>query len=555
MPGFDNNTMYADNVDFRGVSPVVPQITTDGQLLIGSTATPNIRTGALTSPDSSITFSYSSPNITAVVAGGTVVGKTITGNTGGALSPTAGNWNLLGTNSALTGFSPYTTGSGSTLTFNMPGTAKWVVNPIANLGTHTTIQAAITASSSGDIVFITAGSYTENLTLKAGVILTSFADGAVDITSQGVNIAGVHTLPISGICTMSGIRFTNGASNNIFLDVGSSATQLFLYGCTLNCSGSLMFNFVLGATRAVLTNCMASTSGGSFALFSLTNGGTFESYYSKLSSFNANPGVSLAPSGSTVKLAYSQVGIPITFTSSTLQCNSCSFFLESATGTLTNGTNVTTVTSGTYNFINCSFNSGTSSAISIGSGTVVSLQGGTEVTSSNTNTITGAGTLNYAAITFSGSSAKINATTQVGGLLQGGLSQDPSAGFIGETISSLLPRASATSLSNNTAKTVTSIDLTPGIWNISCVQGIIGALTGTNYQTSISTTTNTLSGVFADSQVSTPTMPTGASDLYLTIPNYHVVITANTTYFLVAFALFTVGTATVFGRISATRVG
>jgi hypothetical protein len=47
MPGFDDNVMYASNVDFRGVSPIVGQMTTDGQLLIGSTASPHIKVGSL----------------------------------------------------------------------------------------------------------------------------------------------------------------------------------------------------------------------------------------------------------------------------------------------------------------------------------------------------------------------------------------------------------------------------------------------------------------------------------------------------------------------------
>ena len=70
MPGFDNNTMYADNVDFRGATPVVPQITTDGQLLIGSTATPHIRAGTLTSLDSSITITPGAGTIDLSASGG-----------------------------------------------------------------------------------------------------------------------------------------------------------------------------------------------------------------------------------------------------------------------------------------------------------------------------------------------------------------------------------------------------------------------------------------------------------------------------------------------------
>jgi len=48
MPGFDNNTMWAENVDFRNVVDVQPQVLADGQLLIGSAVAPNIRISTLT---------------------------------------------------------------------------------------------------------------------------------------------------------------------------------------------------------------------------------------------------------------------------------------------------------------------------------------------------------------------------------------------------------------------------------------------------------------------------------------------------------------------------
>jgi len=70
MSGFDNQTMFANNVDFTGSSNVQPRVTTNGQLLIGSTASPNIQVGTLTSPDGSVTIGYSSPNITLKAAGG-----------------------------------------------------------------------------------------------------------------------------------------------------------------------------------------------------------------------------------------------------------------------------------------------------------------------------------------------------------------------------------------------------------------------------------------------------------------------------------------------------
>lgn len=101
---------------------------TNGQVLIGATAAdPAFAT--LTSSDSSITFTTGANTLSLQVAGGTTVGKTITGNSGGAISPTAGNWNTLGTGSITIA------GSGSTLTTQLTGlTANSV---LYGLGTAT----------------------------------------------------------------------------------------------------------------------------------------------------------------------------------------------------------------------------------------------------------------------------------------------------------------------------------------------------------------------------------------------------------------------------------
>ena len=56
MAGFDNDNVYFAGIDTRGVKPVVNQMTTNGQLLIGATAAPHIRVGSLASADGSITI-------------------------------------------------------------------------------------------------------------------------------------------------------------------------------------------------------------------------------------------------------------------------------------------------------------------------------------------------------------------------------------------------------------------------------------------------------------------------------------------------------------------
>ena len=63
MAGFRNETIWGKNVDFSGTNPPAPTMVTDGQLLIASTAAPNIKVGTLTSTNNSVSITYASPNI------------------------------------------------------------------------------------------------------------------------------------------------------------------------------------------------------------------------------------------------------------------------------------------------------------------------------------------------------------------------------------------------------------------------------------------------------------------------------------------------------------
>lgn len=58
--------------------------------------------------------------------------------------------------------------------------SKWIVAPTLAEGTHTSIQAAINDATSGDEIFIRNGTFTENITLKAGVDLTAWIGPSVD---------------------------------------------------------------------------------------------------------------------------------------------------------------------------------------------------------------------------------------------------------------------------------------------------------------------------------------------------------------------------------------
>lgn len=71
--GFRTSVVKADNVNFSG-KPGVPggQVTTDGQLMIGATAFPNIRVGSLTSTGGTITVTNGPGTINLDLAGGSV---------------------------------------------------------------------------------------------------------------------------------------------------------------------------------------------------------------------------------------------------------------------------------------------------------------------------------------------------------------------------------------------------------------------------------------------------------------------------------------------------
>ncbi len=75
MAGIDNEVLYGSNVDFRGVEPVIGQMTANGQLLIGSAVAPFIRVANLTSNDGSVTITNGAGTIDLAAAGsGDVVG-------------------------------------------------------------------------------------------------------------------------------------------------------------------------------------------------------------------------------------------------------------------------------------------------------------------------------------------------------------------------------------------------------------------------------------------------------------------------------------------------
>lgn len=432
---------------------------------------------------------------------------------------------------------------------NKFGVAKWIVDPVAGNGTHTTISAALTSASSGDDIFIRPGTYTGNLTAKAGVNLIAWDP---DLAGN-VTIVGTITCNVSGTVNFSGLRLqTNSA--NILVASGSSAQTINFYNCYFNCTNFTGLNGANSNTASSINlyNCSGDmgTTGISFCFFGF-HGGSF---------YNT----SITNSGGTANA----VGIG----AGTLRCYNSQFFLTlqpSSTGQFylencsvdTSAVNLTcvssTASSGSSTAIGCNFSSGTASAITINSTQPFNLLN-SSISSSNTNTVTGTGTLNYTPIAFYGSSTGMNITTQTPlpcgpGASKGLVTGTPAAGFMGEQIRSAIAQASAVTLTNSIAANVTSISLTAGIWDVTGVVMFNGTITGTASGATIGTTSAT-TGTLGDNYILTPTVST-VNDLGVVVPPYRISLTSTTTVYLVAICAFTAGTSKAYGRISATRVG
>lgn len=141
---------------------------------------------------------------------GSGVGETITGQSGGALSPTAGNWNISGASTAA-GTSPVnTSGAGSTLTVNVQKSQAIAATDATKVGLANFDSAKFSVDANG---FVT--------TSGSGIASTITGDsgGALSPSSGNWNILGLSGSKTSG----SGSTLT--VKSPPYADQGSSATS------------------------------------------------------------------------------------------------------------------------------------------------------------------------------------------------------------------------------------------------------------------------------------------------------------------------------------------
>lgn len=203
--------------------------------------------------------------------------------------PAAGNINVFKT----VNFQASTTASGSTIRINAPNCALLIVDPVANYGTHQTIQAAINAAvvlGGNRTIVIRPGIYIENLTLRAGVNLAAWTG---DELTPNVTIKGRCTFTDAGIVSISNIRLETNLSQFLVVS-GANASQVYLTDCFLNCTNSFGINFTNSNAQSFIgiESSEADIAAPGISLYTKSGPGELSIYYS----FVGDSGVSTTSS-------------------------------------------------------------------------------------------------------------------------------------------------------------------------------------------------------------------------------------------------------------------
>ena len=338
-----------------------------------------------------------------VTAAGTGLGQTITGDSGGALSPTAGNWNILGQQAGAIPVMD-TIGSGSTLSIeDRTSPSVFVVDAQTTAGlrgTYSTIQSAITAASAGDTVIIRPGQYTEDITLKNGVNLSGFSNfggsgGRTKIIGKMIdNGGGVN-------CTLTSLALQTNSDFCISL-TGSGV--VVLANCRCDGTNNTIFSCTNTSTIGCFNTSLNLTTTG-VAIFTGANSGSFQ--FNRVSGDNSGSSTAASSTPGSVSISNSTFPFPM----ATTGAGTVNIFNSFIDNSPINTTSLSTAGTGTSSISNSETRSGSASAISIGTGTTVNLYKST-VNSTNTNPVTGAGTYKSDATTYSNTGVLPNTTTR-----------------------------------------------------------------------------------------------------------------------------------------------
>lgn len=568
---------------------------------------------------------------------GTAVGRTITGNSGGALSPTAGNWNILAA-AVAAGTSPITTsGAASTLTINAQRAQAIAATNASNVG----LAAFNSADFSVDANAFVSASGTGIVKTLTGTT----SGGARPPTAGNINIAGSHGLNATGAVSTITVAVNNTLTLGDLTPLGAGVNALTLTTGDLNiAAGNLEMPTTSSSTVGVYTynavrflhafgttNCFLGTESGNFTMSGQGNTGLGHSTVPAITSGNRNlgagPGALLLLTSGSDNVAVGNAALDTITTSSnnvaigSFALTNCTTSNNTAVGqqagaNLASNGAMTAIGYSSLNLATGDRNTavGHTSLDAVTSGernTAIGALAGTNVVTGSNNILMGHNVasaytgsegsnivVGHAGVAAESNTIRIgtngSSTAQQNRAFVAGItavtvsasapvgvdtnSQLSSLGFgtalqvftsngagvspswqapVTNTVgNSAIASGSAISLTTATNANVTSISLAAGTWLVSaiCMFGGTPVVSGPQ-QASISTTSVTHTNLGDNSvQAAWLTSPFAAGNCPITIPGYQLVLGGTTTVYLVASGVFSGGTMTAYGRISAVKI-
>ena len=156
MSGFRNGTLYARNVDFSNAAIATPQVTANGQLLIGSAVAPNIRVGSLTSTSGTVTITTGNGTINLETASAGVFWQVI----GSSMSLAPKNGYFCTSGGALSLALPAISAVGDTIDVILDGATSFTITQpnaasiirFGNLQTTLGVGGSLASTDQGDSI-------------------------------------------------------------------------------------------------------------------------------------------------------------------------------------------------------------------------------------------------------------------------------------------------------------------------------------------------------------------------------------------------------------------
>lgn len=239
------------------------------------------------------------------------------------------------------------------------GTSRLIVSSTAGFGNYTTIAAATAAATSGQCICILPGTYTENITLKAGVNYAAWgATGEYDTPTVSITGKFIDN-GVAVNCTFENISLNTNSDYVISL---TAASTVSFVNCDITAVTTAAINLANAGSNVYLYQCTTGISSTGFSLWSITSGDLwmYECQGTNFGTSTTGP----TSSGGGVSIYNSEINFPLASTATQYTLNNV-IINTSSTNTACLTMSGTAFAYARY----CTMSSGTASCVVAGSGT------------------------------------------------------------------------------------------------------------------------------------------------------------------------------------------